>query len=108
MARGAALANRRCIGQSMRSGRLVVMTTLACGRNRTRSRHETAWTGDRSHRAGVVNLIGIIDVARTAVAKIAREADLVVNATTVGLRDSAFPIDPSRLRSSAMVLDLGA
>lgn len=38
--------------------------------------------------------------------ELTREADLVVNATTVGLRDSAFPLDPSRLRSSAMVLDL--
>jgi len=38
--------------------------------------------------------------------ELAREADLVVNATTVGLRDSAFPVDPSRLRPSAIVLDL--
>lgn len=38
--------------------------------------------------------------------ELAGEADLVVNATTVGLRDTAVPIDPSRLRSSAMVLDL--
>ena len=37
---------------------------------------------------------------------LARHADLVVNATTIGLRDSALPIDPSRLRPSAMVLDL--
>jgi shikimate dehydrogenase len=36
----------------------------------------------------------------------AREADLVVNATTVGLRDSDLPIDPARLRPSAMVLDI--
>lgn len=34
------------------------------------------------------------------------EADLVVNATTVGLRDSAIPIDPARLRPSAMALDV--
>lgn len=39
-------------------------------------------------------------------AELAREADVVVNATTIGLRDAAFPIDPSRLRSSTMVLDL--
>ena len=37
---------------------------------------------------------------------IAGEADLVVNATTVGLRDGDFPIDPARLRSSAMALDI--
>ena len=37
---------------------------------------------------------------------VAREADLVVNATTVGLRDGDFPIDPSRLSPSAMVLDI--
>ena len=37
---------------------------------------------------------------------VAREADLVVNATTVGLRDGDFPIDPSRLRQSAMALDI--
>lgn len=37
---------------------------------------------------------------------IAREADLVVNATTVGLRDDAVPVDPSRLRPSATVLDI--
>ena len=36
----------------------------------------------------------------------AREADLVVNATTVGLRDGDFPIDPARLRPSAMALDI--
>ena len=38
--------------------------------------------------------------------QLAREADLVVNATTVGLRDAALPIDPSRLRPTAMALDL--
>ena len=37
---------------------------------------------------------------------VAREADLVVNATTVGLRDGDYPIDPSRLRPSAMALDI--
>ncbi|HEY2851634.1 MAG TPA: shikimate dehydrogenase [Gemmatimonadaceae bacterium] len=37
---------------------------------------------------------------------IAREADLVVNATTVGLRDDALPVDPARLRPSAAVLDV--
>jgi shikimate dehydrogenase len=37
---------------------------------------------------------------------LARRADLVVNATTIGLRDSAYPVDPSRLRPSAMVLDI--
>ena len=37
---------------------------------------------------------------------VAREADLVVNATTIGLRDDDFPIDPSRLRPSAMALDI--
>ena len=37
---------------------------------------------------------------------VAREADLVVNATTIGLRDGDFPIDPSRLRPSAMALDI--
>jgi shikimate dehydrogenase len=37
---------------------------------------------------------------------IAREADLVVNATTIGLRDSDFPIEPARLRPSAMALDI--
>jgi shikimate dehydrogenase len=37
---------------------------------------------------------------------LARRADLVVNATTIGLRDGAYPVDPSRLRPSAMVLDI--
>lgn len=37
---------------------------------------------------------------------VAREADLVVNATTVGLRDGDVPIDPARLRPSAMALDI--
>jgi shikimate dehydrogenase len=37
---------------------------------------------------------------------LARQADLVVNATTVGLRDDAFPIDPSSLGPSAMALDI--
>src|SRR2546427_274353 len=106
MARGAALANRRCIGQSMRSGRLVVMTTLACGRNRTRSRHETAWTGDRSHRADVVNLIGVIDVARTAVAKIARESDLLIigRAQDVRVRQVLTAVDAVDLRREADAL----
>jgi shikimate dehydrogenase len=37
---------------------------------------------------------------------LATKADLVVNATTMGLRDDAFPIDPTRLRPSAMALDM--
>ena len=37
---------------------------------------------------------------------IAREADLVVNATPIGLRDDAIPIPPTRLRRDAAVLDL--
>ena len=37
---------------------------------------------------------------------VAREADLVVNATTIGLRDNDFPIDPARLRPTAMALDI--
>lgn len=46
-------------------------------------------------------------VARSAdVEELAREADLVVNATTVGLRDDSLPIDPAQLRSTALVLDL--
>src|SRR5206468_12805064 len=40
-------------------------------------------------------------VARLAdVDELAREADLVVNATTIGLRDDSFPIDPAQLRFS--------
>jgi shikimate dehydrogenase len=38
--------------------------------------------------------------------RLAREAQLVVNATSVGLRDEALPIDPDRLRPDAAVLDL--
>jgi shikimate dehydrogenase len=34
------------------------------------------------------------------------EADLVVNATSVGLRDDDLPVDPASLRSEASVLDL--
>jgi len=46
-------------------------------------------------------------VARLAdVDELAHDADLVVNATTLGLRDDSLPIDPGQLRSSAMVLDL--
>jgi shikimate dehydrogenase len=46
-------------------------------------------------------------VARLAdVDEIVRAADLVVNATTIGLRDDDLPIDPARLRPSAMALDL--
>lgn len=46
-------------------------------------------------------------VARAAdIDELAHESDLVVNATTVGLRDDSLPIDPAQLRSSAMVLDL--
>lgn len=46
-------------------------------------------------------------VARLAdVNEIARNADLVVNATSVGLRDDELPIDPTQLQPSAMALDL--
>ena len=38
--------------------------------------------------------------------RVVREADLIVNATTVGLRDDALPVDPFRLRPSAAVLDI--
>jgi shikimate dehydrogenase len=39
-------------------------------------------------------------------ATVAREADLVVNATSVGLRDDELPIDPALLSWSAATLDL--
>ena len=35
-----------------------------------------------------------------------READLVVNATSVGLRDDEVPVDPSLLRPGTAALDL--
>jgi shikimate dehydrogenase len=38
--------------------------------------------------------------------ELARAADLVVNATTVGLRDDEVPLDPRCLRASAKVLDI--
>lgn len=38
--------------------------------------------------------------------RLARESDLVVNATSVGLRDDDMPIDPNVLREDAAVLDL--
>ena len=34
------------------------------------------------------------------------ESDLVVNATTIGLRDDAMPVDPARMRPSVRVLDI--
>ncbi len=43
---------------------------------------------------------------RIDVAGIARSAELVVNATAIGRRDDAFPIDPTLLRTDAAVLDL--
>jgi shikimate dehydrogenase len=42
----------------------------------------------------------------TDVESLSREADLVVNATSVGLRDNDLPLDPAKLRASAAVLDL--
>jgi shikimate dehydrogenase len=39
-------------------------------------------------------------------ARLARECDLVVNATSLGLRDDTMPIEPSTLRTDAAVLDL--
>ena len=39
-------------------------------------------------------------------ASIAREAQLVVNATPIGLRDDLVPIEPDSLRADASVLDL--
>lgn len=37
---------------------------------------------------------------------LARTADLVVNATTLGLRDDELPLDPGRLKTGTAVLDL--
>lgn len=46
-------------------------------------------------------------VARTTdVAALAARSDLVVNATSVGLRDDELPIDVDKLRSDAAVFDL--
>ena len=46
-------------------------------------------------------------VARVSdVEELARESDLVVNATSIGLRDDETPIDVSILRSETAVLDL--
>jgi shikimate dehydrogenase len=38
--------------------------------------------------------------------RMTREAKLVVNATSVGLRDDTLPVDPNRLREDAAILDL--
>lgn len=38
--------------------------------------------------------------------QLAERADLIVNATSVGLRDEQFPLDPTKLRTGAAVLDL--
>lgn len=43
---------------------------------------------------------------RSDVATIARDAEVVVNATAIGLRDDALPIEPDRLRHDAAALDL--
>jgi shikimate dehydrogenase len=43
---------------------------------------------------------------RSDAERLAREADLVVNATSVGLRDDELPISPDRLRKDAALLDL--
>jgi shikimate dehydrogenase len=40
------------------------------------------------------------------VGEIAARADLVVNATSIGQRDDALPVDPGLLRPEAAVLDL--
>ncbi|HKW50068.1 MAG TPA: shikimate dehydrogenase [Gemmatimonadaceae bacterium] len=46
-------------------------------------------------------------VARVSDAKrLASESDLVVNATSIGLRDDDVPLEPSTLRGDAAVLDL--
>ena len=46
-------------------------------------------------------------VARVSdVAELARQADLVVNATSVGLRDDEQPVDVARLREDTLVFDL--
>ena len=46
-------------------------------------------------------------VARVSDAEsLARDSDLVVNATSIGLRDDELPIAPSALRGNAAVLDL--
>ena len=38
--------------------------------------------------------------------RLARESDLIVNATSIGLRDDEMPIDPGTLRNDASVMDL--
>ena len=43
---------------------------------------------------------------RGDVAEIGRSAELVVNATAIGLHDDAFPFDPAQLRADAAALDL--
>ena len=62
--------------------------------NRTRSRAEAL-------SARFSSVASVTDVERMS-----READLVVNATSVGLRDEAMPIDVTVLDSSTAVLDL--
>jgi shikimate dehydrogenase len=62
---------------------------------------------NRTAERGVALCARFASIAQPSdVDELARRADLVVNATTVGLRDNAYPLDPSRLRSSAMVLDV--
>ena len=54
----------------------------------------------------LVERIGIPAELLTESATAARAADVVVNATPVGLRDDAVPVDPTTLQAEAVVFDL--
>ena len=67
----------------------------------------TAVVCSRSAGRGLALVERFRSIARVSDAdELARRADLVVNATPIGLSDDAVPIDPRLLRSSATVLDL--
>jgi shikimate dehydrogenase len=72
-----------------------------------------AWTNcrvlvhNRGEERGRALVARFSSIAQSSdVETIARDADLVVNATPIGLRDDSIPIDPTALRRDAAVLDL--
>src|SRR5271166_6631593 len=99
MASQAAFADRCGIGQSVRSGLLVVVAGQAGGCDGASGRSESAGAGDRGLRADVVDLVGAGQVAGNAIAQIAGKANILIvgGSQDVGIRQSVAPVDAVNL-----------
>ena len=91
---------RRCVVLGAGgAGRAVVLALAEAGASEVTVVNRTAERGDSAAAlAGSVGRVGTVE----AVA----EADLVVNATSVGMGDGQVPFDPSTLAKGQLVVDL--